>query len=354
MVAHRAEPYVSRGRELRRPPERARSAQGRPVPATGGGPPGGQHARPADARDDLEGRDAALAAPPRSADLPGAAGRHARVHRPDGPLPRDPDVPARPARAAGRLLRRRRPDEPARVRRHGHGLQLLPRGRSVRVRPRDLELRGGAPPAPRARRSTGGGGALGRGPGVLPAAPRGEGARRLLLRVRRQVPPGVDARAGGRAVSARPADRLRARRPRLPGRRRRGAHPGRRPVQRLRARDLRRLDQPQHHAARPRDRRRLVDLPAVRARVGRSGDRLQPARRAGAVVRAGGGDRRGRRRGRRPRGVPRAPRRPRDSGGDGGASARAGARERVLDEHTYAHRARQVLHLLELGSAVPV
>ena len=34
------------------------------------------------------------------------------------------------------LLRRRRADEPARVRRHGHGLQLLPRRRSVRVRPR--------------------------------------------------------------------------------------------------------------------------------------------------------------------------------------------------------------------------
>ena len=41
---------------------------------------------------------------------------------------------------------------------------------------------------------------------------------------------------------------------------------------------------------------------------------------------------------------------------DPGTAARMGARarERVLDEHTYAHRARQVLHLLELGSAVPV
>ena len=32
----------------------------------------------------------------------------------------------------------------------------------------------------------------------------------------------------------------------------------------------------------------------------------------------------------------------------------ARARERVLDEHTYAHRARQVLRLLELEAAVPV
>ena len=38
-------------------------------------------------------------------------------------------------RHPGRLLRRRRADEPAGVRRHGHGLQLVPRGRSVRVRP---------------------------------------------------------------------------------------------------------------------------------------------------------------------------------------------------------------------------
>ena len=32
----------------------------------------------------------------------------------------------------------------------------------------------------------------------------------------------------------------------------------------------------------------------------------------------------------------------------------ARARERVLDEHTYAHRARQVLRLLGLEAAVPV
>jgi spore maturation protein CgeB len=32
----------------------------------------------------------------------------------------------------------------------------------------------------------------------------------------------------------------------------------------------------------------------------------------------------------------------------------ARARERVLDEHTYAHRARQVLRLLELEPAVHV
>ena len=32
----------------------------------------------------------------------------------------------------------------------------------------------------------------------------------------------------------------------------------------------------------------------------------------------------------------------------------ARARERVLDEHTYEHRARRILRLLELEAAVPV
>ena len=41
-----------------------------------------------------------------------------------------------------------------------------------------------------------------RRPGVLPAAARREGARRLLLRLRGQVPPRVDARARRRAVTA--------------------------------------------------------------------------------------------------------------------------------------------------------
>ena len=83
-----------------------------------------------------------------------------------------PTLPARALRRAGRLLRRRRADEPARVRRHGHRLQLLPRRRSVRVRPRRLELGGRARAAARARRAPRGGGLLGRRPGVLRAAGR--------------------------------------------------------------------------------------------------------------------------------------------------------------------------------------
>jgi spore maturation protein CgeB len=35
------------------------------------------------------------------------------------------------------------------------------------------------------------------------------------------------------------------------------------------------------------------------------------------------------------------------------AAMGARARERVLDEHTYAHRARRMLDLLSLSSAVP-
>jgi spore maturation protein CgeB len=36
------------------------------------------------------------------------------------------------------------------------------------------------------------------------------------------------------------------------------------------------------------------------------------------------------------------------------AAMGARARERVLDEHTYGHRARLMLRLLELETAVPV
>ena len=120
-----------------------------------------ERARQAHPRDDLARRDASLAAAPRAAGRAGAPGRRRRLHRADGALPRHPDRAARAVRDPGRLLRRRRADEPAGVRRHGHGLQLLPRCRSVRVRPRALELGGrvcrgcssSAPAAP--RRSSG-------------------------------------------------------------------------------------------------------------------------------------------------------------------------------------------------------
>ena len=118
------------------------------------------------------------------------------------------------------------------------------------------------------------------------AAAGREGDGRLLLRLRRQVPPRVDEGARRRAVARAAGRRFRSRRPRLPGRRGLGAGRRRRPVQRVLAGDLRRARQPQHHAPLARNRPRLVDLPAVRARLGRGGDRLQPARGDRALVRA--------------------------------------------------------------------
>ena len=120
--------------------------------------------------------DAALAEAPRAAGRAGATRRGRLLHGADGAFPRHPDGAPRAVRHPGRLLRRRRADEPAGVRRHGHRLQLLPRCRPVGVRPRALELRRRARPRLlRARRTAGGGGLLGRGPGVLRAAAGREG-----------------------------------------------------------------------------------------------------------------------------------------------------------------------------------
>ena len=122
----------------------------------------------------------------------------------------------------------------------------------------------------------------------------------------------------------------------------------RRALQRLRARDLGGPDQPQRHAPLARDRAALVDLPAVRARLGGRGDRLEPARGDRAVVRAG----------RARSSSSRTPRRRSPPTGSCSTTRPqaeamgARARERVLDEHTYAHRARRVLDLLGLGAAV--
>ena len=109
-----------------------------------------------------------------------------------------------------------------------------------------------------------------------------EGDGRLLLRLRRQVPPGVD---GGDDRRAEPPARRRllARRPGLPRRHRPRAARRRRAVQRLLARDLGGADQPERHPARARLRLRLVHVAAVRAGDVRRDDRLQPARRASSA-----------------------------------------------------------------------
>ena len=306
MVADGAEPALPRGGGVRGRPRRHRPAEGRPLPAPCRGLARGHARRPARPRDDLAHGDAALAAAP-GADPRAGAGRRRRrrLHRADEPPARDPDGAARALRGAGRLLRRRRADEPARVRRHGHGLQHLPRRRPVRVRPRPLQLRGRHPAAARARRPPGGAALLGDRPGALRAAARRAGARRLLLRLRRQVPARVDARARRRAEPPAAGRELRARRRGLPRRRRRGARARPDPLQRLPARDLGGADQPQRHAPLARDRRRLLDGAPVRARRVRGRDRLEPARGDRALVRAGQRAARRPRRRRGDRGLPR-------------------------------------------------
>ena len=190
-----------------------------------------------------------------------------------------------------------------------------------------------------------GGGLLGRRPGVLRAAAGREGARRLLLRLRRQVPPRLDGGDGRRAEPSRPGARVRPGRPRLPGRHGPRVARRRRSLQCLRAGDLGRADQPEHHPAFTRERVRVLVGPPVRAR-GRGGrDRLEPVRGDRALVRA------------RARSCSSSTTRDEALAAyrellDDPAQAEAmgaRARERVLDEHTYAHRARQLLSLVGLG-----
>src|SRR5207302_87337 len=78
-----------------------------------------------------------------------------------------------------------------------------------------------------------GGDLLGRRPGAVCASSGREGRGRLLLRLRRQVPAGVDAGPRRRTEPRRPRARLRPRRRRLPRGRRHRAARRRRALQRL-------------------------------------------------------------------------------------------------------------------------
>ena len=131
-------------------------AEGRPLPAPGRVEPRGVELRPAHAGD-----DPALASPRAGS---GTSSGSSSASSPDAVvvftvpmahLRGHPDGAPRALRDPGRVLRRRRPDEPARVRRHGHGLQPVPRRGSVGVRPRALELRGRDRAAARARARAG-------------------------------------------------------------------------------------------------------------------------------------------------------------------------------------------------------
>ena len=170
--------------------------------------------------------------------------------------------------------------------------------------------------------------------------------RRLLLRLRGQVPAGLDADDGRRAVARRAGARLRARRARLPGRHREGAAPRRRPVQRLRPRDLGGPHQPQHDAPPARDGARLVHR-AARSSSRPPGAAIVSNPHEGIERWFEPGRELARRRDRRRR-------RSRPTASSSPIPAQAEemgrrARERVLDEHTYAHRARRLLELVGLG-----
>ena len=185
-----------------------------------------------------------------------------------------------------------------------------------------------------------------RRPRVLRAARGREGARRLLLRLRRQVPARVDAGDDRRAVAPAARRRLRARRPRLPAAtsvRRAPSRTCRRACSHGAISDRRASTSASPDARTPPSTRRRraassSSPPAAprssRTRGRESSSGSSPAREVLVVRRRRGGGRRV------PRRCSTTRPRPRSSG--------RRARERVLDEHTYRHRARRLLDLIGL------
>ena len=280
------------------------------------------------------GRHPALAQAPREGHRAGASRRRRLLHRADGALPRHPDGAARAVRDPGRLLRRRRADEPARVRRHGHGVQLLPRRRSIGVR---LVLSNSEGGLPRCSSSARDGPRRSSGERTPSSSRRSRWPRRWTCS---STATATSSAASGR----RPWSASRA------GRRRRStsrsgavtskatsgrARDRRRPVQRLRARDLVGADQPQRdaptHATVPLSSTcRPFELAAAGAAiVSNPHEGIEQWFAPGSeiiVVKDGA----------------QALTAYRELLADPGPRCGDGraARERVLDEHTYAHRAR--------------
>ena len=139
---------------------------------------------------------------------------------------------------------------------------------------------------------------LGRRPRALRAAGRREGARRLLLRLRRQVPResmGFVGEPSRRAARR----RLRARRRRLPGASDSAARSAMIPFNVVHARDLGGADQAQRHVPRARDRARIVDRAGLSSSRWRAPRSSRIPSRGSSLVRARprAARRRGRRRG---------------------------------------------------------
>ena len=142
--------------------------------------------------------------------------------------------------------------------------------------------------------------------------------------------------------------RLRGRRRRLPGQSGARARAGLVPRQRARAADRAVPDQPQHRAQAARLGLRLVDEPDLRDGLRRRVHRLQSLQRDRALVRAGA---RSCSSSTTPTEAVATYRELLADPAQAEALGRA-ARERVLDEHTYAHRARRLLDLVGIGNAV--
>ena len=206
-------------RDARRAAERRHATCGAPKTS-----PDDTRADKAVARGDLALRHAALAAAPRAHPRARTRRRRGRSSSPcRWRTSAASRLAARALRRAGRVLRRRRADEPAGVRRHGHGLQLLPRCRSVGVRPRALQLRRRARPPARARCAPRGGASSGPPIRSCSSPPPWRRSTTSSSTATATSSGASGCRSSSASRAARARDRLRARRSGLPRRHRQRA-----------------------------------------------------------------------------------------------------------------------------------
>ncbi len=202
LVAGRAEPRLSRGRVVRPGPRSPCLAEGRPAAAPERGPARRLARRPDHARDDLAPRDPPLAPSPRAT----SSSASGQTRSSSSPCRWRTSAGSRPRCATASTCRCSSTTATCPMSLPEFGGMDTGFNYYHGADPGEYDIvvsnsEGGLGTPDRARRAAGRGGLLGRRSRLLHAASGREGHRRLLLRLRRQVPARVDG--GARSASPR-------------------------------------------------------------------------------------------------------------------------------------------------------